>query len=116
LKKLQQCVVCQIYNRIFAVSLSYERQAQNYEKGLINYFIYMGKLSTPNNQEMNDRKFDFIDQWLPARYTSSVNMILKEDKKDPAYIRQVKNTRTDDMKIIDALYIVAQLNKLQVED
>lgn len=86
------------------------------KKGLINYFIYMGKLSTQSNQKMNDEKFDFIDQWLPARYTSSVNMILKDDKKDPAYIRRVKKTRTDDMKIINALYIVAKLNKLQTED
>lgn len=76
----------------------------------------MGKLSIPKNQKMNGEKFDFIDQWLPARYTSSVNIILKEDKKDPVYIRRVKKTRTDDMKVIDALYKVAQLNKLQVED
>lgn len=86
------------------------------KKGLTKLFIYMSKLSTPKNQKVSDEKFDFIDQWLPARYTSSVNLILKEDKKDPAYIRRVKKTRTDDKKTIDALYRVAQLNKLQVED
>lgn len=84
------------------------------KKGLTKLFIYMGKLSTPKNQKRIDEKLDFIDQWLPARYTSSVNMILKKDKRNPAYIRHVKNAKTNDEKIIDALYKVAQLNKLQV--
>jgi hypothetical protein len=75
----------------------------------------MGKLATTHNQKMIDEKYDFIEQWLPARYTSSVNIILKEDVRKPAYIRRVKKERIHDQKIIDALYKVAQLNKLQVE-
>lgn len=75
----------------------------------------MGKLATTHNQKVIDEKYDFIEQWLPARYTSSVNIILKEDQRNPAYIRKVKKEKIYDHKIIDALYKVAQLNKLQVE-
>ncbi|KIC61256.1 hypothetical protein [Chryseobacterium taiwanense] len=75
----------------------------------------MGKLATTHNQKMIDEKYDFIEQWLPARYTSSVNLILKEDARTPEYIRQVKNEKMYDEKVIDALYKVALLNKLQVE-
>ncbi len=77
--------------------------------------MYMGKLATLHNQKAIDEKYDFIERWLPARYTSSVNMILKKHSKDPAYIRQVKRARVYDEKITDALYKVAQLNKLQID-
>lgn len=60
-------------------------------------------------------KFEFIDKWLPAHYTTSVNIILKEEKKDPAYIRRVKNRRMIDAPVIDALYKVSLINKIQVE-
>jgi len=75
----------------------------------------MGKLETAPNQKTIDEKYDFIERWLPARYTTSVNIILKEDVRQPAYIRKVKKERISDKKILDALYKVAQLNKLQVE-
>ena len=75
----------------------------------------MNRLSTPHNQRSISEIYDFIEKWLPARYTHSVNLILKGEKKDPAYIRQVKNRKTDDRKITDALYTVAKLNRLQVE-
>ncbi len=75
----------------------------------------MGKLATSRNLKMIEEKLDFIEQWLPARYTGSVNIILKEDKKPPRYIWRVKKERIPDEKIIDALYKVAKLNKLQVE-
>lgn len=75
----------------------------------------MNRLSTPSNQRSISEMHDFIEKWLPARYTHSVNLILKDEKKDPAYIRQVKNRKTDDRKITDALYTVAKLNRLQVE-
>lgn len=75
----------------------------------------MSKLATTHNQKMIDEKYDFIERWLPARYTTSVNIILKEDVRKPAYIRKVKKEKIPDPKILDALYKVAQLNKLQVE-
>ncbi|HCR77993.1 MAG TPA: hypothetical protein DIW37_16620 [Chryseobacterium sp.] len=70
---------------------------------------------TKNKEKINER-FDFIEQWLPVRYTSSVNLILKKDKKEPSYIRQVKKERIHNKKIINALYKVALLNKLQLEN
>lgn len=62
------------------------------------------------------KKYDFIEQWLPTRYTKDVNTLLGKDKKDAAYIRQVKNERINNQKIMKALYTVAKLNKLQLEN
>jgi hypothetical protein len=50
----------------------------------------MSKLETNLNLKTIDEKYDFIERWLPARYTTSVNIILKEDVRKPAYIRKVK--------------------------
>ena len=76
----------------------------------------MGKTIHRYQKKRNVDKFDFIDQWLPAHYTSSVNLILKENTKDPSYIRRVKNRRMIDAPVIDALYKVSLLNKIQVEN
>lgn len=73
----------------------------------------MSKFETSYHQKMIDEKYNFIEQWLPVQYTSPVNMILKGDMKKPEYIRQVKNRKIYDEKIIDALYKVALFNKLQ---
>lgn len=73
----------------------------------------MGKFETTHDQKIINEKYDFIKQWLPVHYTSSVNFILKEDKKKPEYIRQVKNRTIYDERIMDALYKVALFNKLQ---
>ncbi len=81
-----------------------------------NLFICMGKpIHRYHNKKIVD-KFDFIDKWLPAHYTSSVNLILKENTQNPAYIRRVKNRRMIDPPIIDALYKVSLFNKIQVEN
>lgn len=90
-------------------------ETQNYEKRLNKIISFMSKLETNLNQKMIDEKYDFIERWLPARYTTSVNIILKEDIRKPAYIRKVKKERISDQKILDALYKVALLNKLQIE-
>lgn len=75
----------------------------------------MDKLMYPSHQKTIDDKFEFIEKWLPKRYTSSVNIILKQESRDPAYIRQVKNMRINDSKVVEALYIVSVFNKIQVE-
>lgn len=69
----------------------------------------------PCHQKIIDEKFDFIDQWLPARYTDSVNIFLKKESKDANYIRKVRMRKIDDEKVADALYKVSLVNKLQVE-
>lgn len=75
----------------------------------------MNTLMNPSHREKNDEKLNFIEQWLPARYTHLVNIILKEAQKDPAYIRKVKKKKINDTKVIDALYKVSQINKLQTD-
>lgn len=58
--------------------------------------------------------FDFIDENLPEKYSRQVLNLLPEDKKvDLAYIRTVKCDRIKNETIINALYRVAQWNKLQ---
>lgn len=73
----------------------------------------MSKLIYPYQNTVNER-FDFIDKWLPARYTGSVNIILKK-QEDPDYIRKVRNRLINDEAVIDALYKVSLFNKIQVE-
>ncbi|MCF2218194.1 hypothetical protein H9Q08_02630 [Chryseobacterium sp. PS-8] len=74
----------------------------------------MSKLIYPYQNTINER-FDFIDKWLPTRYTGSVNIILKKSR-DPDYIRKVKNRKVNDEDVIDALYKVSLFNKIQVEN
>lgn len=69
----------------------------------------------PCHQKIIDEKFNFIDQWLPARYTDSVNIFLKKESKDANYIRKVRMRKINDEKVADALYKVSLVNKLQVE-
>lgn len=73
----------------------------------------MNKSIYPHHKDKSDEKFDFIRQWLPVRYTSSVNILLKNDRKDPSYIRKVKNRKIKDDQVIDALYKISIFNKLQ---
>ncbi|WP_123852253.1 MULTISPECIES: hypothetical protein [Chryseobacterium] len=67
------------------------------------------------HQDRAVEKLDFIEQWLPARYTTSVNIILKKEPRDPAYIRKVKKKKINDHQVIDALYKVSLINKFQKE-
>jgi len=93
------------------------RQTQNYEKRFNEYvFICMSKSIYPNYKEKSDEKFHFIGQWLPVQYTASVNILLKNEPKDPAYIRKVKNRKIHDDQVIDALYKLSIFNKLQKDD
>lgn len=60
--------------------------------------------------------FDFIDQHLPEKYSREVCALLPDDKKvDQAYVRQVKKYRIKNETIINALYRVAQWNRIQSE-
>lgn len=97
------------------LQLSFRTNTKLRKKVKQNLFISMGQ---PIHRYLKKKivdKFDFIDKWLPAHYTTSVNIILKEEAKDPAYIRRVKNRRMIDERVIDALYKVSLLNKIQVE-
>jgi len=75
----------------------------------------MNTLMKHSHQDKTGEVLDFIEQWLPARYTTSVNIILKKAPKDPAYIRKVRNKKLNDQIVIDALYKVSLINKLQTE-
>ena len=85
------------------------------QKNTVQQFIHL-YMATTANQKTITKKYNFIEQWLPARYTKDVNLILKEHKAEPSYIRQVKKERIHNKKIMDALYAVAKLNKLQLEN
>ncbi|MEA1847441.1 MULTISPECIES: hypothetical protein [Chryseobacterium] len=76
----------------------------------------MNTLMKPSHQDKTGKKLDFIEQWLPPRYTTSVNIILKKEPKDPAYIRKVRKKKLSDEKVIDALYKVSLINKFQKEN
>ncbi len=76
----------------------------------------MNTLMNCTRQEKTGEKLDFIEQWLPARYTTSVNIILKNEPKDPAYIRKVRNKKISDPKVTDALYKLSLINKFQTEN
>lgn len=75
--------------------------------------LYMAKTQ---NQKKIDETYDFIDQWLPVRYTRDVNLVLKKNKKAPDYIRRVKKDRVHNKQIMNALLTVAKFNKLQLEN
>lgn len=73
-------------------------------------------MAKTQNQKRIDETYDFIDQWLPARYTKDVNLVLKKNKKAPDYIRRVKKDRVHNKQIMNALLAVAKFNKLQLEN
>ncbi|SMP25397.1 hypothetical protein [Chryseobacterium profundimaris] len=76
----------------------------------------MNTLMKPSHHDKTVEKLDFIEQWLPARYTNSVNIILKNEPRDPAYIRKVRNKKIIDSKVTDALYKISLINKFQTEN
>lgn len=73
-------------------------------------------MAKTQNQKKIDETYDFIDQWLPVRYTRDVNLVLKKNKKAPDYIRRVKKDRVHNKQIMNALLTVAKFNKLQLEN
>ncbi|MEC3875881.1 hypothetical protein [Chryseobacterium salviniae] len=75
----------------------------------------MNTLMNLSHHDKISEKLEFIEQWLPARYTTSVNIILKKQTKDPVYIRKVKNKKISDPEVTDALYKLSLINKFQTE-
>lgn len=76
----------------------------------------MNTLMKTSHHDKTGEKLDFIEQWLPARYTSLVNIILKKEPRDPVYIRKVRNKKIIDSKVTDALYKISLINKFQTEN
>lgn len=76
----------------------------------------MNTLMNPSHHDKTGEKLAFIEQWLPVRYTTSVNTILRKEPRDPAYIRKVRNKKIKDPKVTDALYKVSLINKFQIEN
>ncbi|UJF29865.1 hypothetical protein L0B70_00285 [Kaistella sp. 97-N-M2] len=73
------------------------------------------KIKVPENIHLNIHKtFDFIDEHLPEKYSRQVwNLLPDSAKVDLAYIRTVKKDRIKNALIMNALYRVAQWNKMQ---
>ncbi|GEM_PF-3266499 len=80
----------------------------------MSYGSNLEKIQTDTPIQSYKDVFDFIYEWLPARYSNEVVQML-DDKVDPAYVRQVKRERIRNPKIINALYRLAQYNKYQIE-
>jgi len=96
--------------------MSYPTDTKLRKKVKQKLFTSMSTMMNPSHHEKTGEKLDFIEQWLPARYTTSVNIILKKEPKDPAYIRKVRKKKVNDNKVIDALYKVSLINKLQTDN
>lgn len=73
------------------------------------------KIKVPEDIHLNiNATFDFINQNLPEKYSRQAWNLLPDDAKvDLAYIRTVKKDRIKNALIMNALYRVAQFNKLQ---
>ena len=77
------------------------------------------KIIVSNNEEKHYEKWLIIDAWLPTKYAKEVNNALPEDKRlsenDLSYIRHVKTKKINNDIIINALYLVAQARRIQLE-
>ena len=77
------------------------------------------KIIVSNNEEKHYEKWLIIDTWLPTKYAKEVNNALPEDKRlsenDLSYIRHVKTKKINNDIIINALYLVAQARRIQLE-
>ena len=75
------------------------------------------KIRVPEDIHLNINKtFDFINDHLPEKYSRQVwNLLPDNAKVDLAYIRTVKKDRIKNALIMNALYRVAQFNKLQTK-
>ena len=77
------------------------------------------KIIVSNMKEKHSEKWSVIDNWLPVKYAKEVNKALPEDKRlsenDLSYIRHVKTKKINNDIIINALYLVAQARRIQLE-
>lgn len=77
------------------------------------------KIIVSNIKEKYSEKWSVIDNWLPVKYAKEVNNALPEDKRlsenDLSYIRHVKTKKINNDIIINALYLVAQARRIQLE-
>lgn len=68
------------------------------------------------NFKTQDEMFDFIEEWLPRGYSNEVNKILgKKSKLNPVSIRRIKTKRIKNSVVMNALYKVAEQNRLQMQ-
>ncbi len=65
--------------------------------------------------DVNAEKWDFIDRNLPQHYSSEVLGIIDRNY-GKSYIRRVRKYRINNTVVFNALYRVAQLHKLQLEE
>ena len=77
------------------------------------------KIIVSNNEEKHYEKWLIIDAWLPTKYAKEVNKVLPSHRKfsedDLSYIRHVKTKKINNDIIINALYLVAQNRKIELE-
>lgn len=65
-----------------------------------------------NSQEvrLQTEMWETIDGWLPKKYSKTICRVFNI-KKDPSYIRHVKNRKLDSPEITKALLTLALYNK-----
>lgn len=77
------------------------------------------KIIVSNMPQKHSEKWNVIDNWLPIKYAKEVNKALPEENKfsddDLSYIRHVKTKKINNDIIINALYLVAQARRIQLE-
>ena len=78
------------------------------------------KIIVSNIKKKHSDKWEIIDAFLPNKYAKEVNKTLPEAQKFPdndlSYIRHVKTKKINNDIIINALYLVAQARKIQLEN
>ena len=72
-----------------------------------------------NKQKKLNEKWELIDLWLPQKYAKEVNKLLPSEHKfsedDLSYIRHVRTKKINNDMIINALFLVANVRRIQIQ-
>ena len=72
-----------------------------------------------NKQKKLNEKWQLIDLWLPQKYAKEVNKLLPLEHQCPehdlSYIRHVRTKKINNDMIINALYLVANVRRIQIQ-
>ncbi len=72
-----------------------------------------------NKQKKLNEKWELIDLWLPQKYAKEVNKLLPSEHQFPesdlSYIRHVRTKKINNDMIINALFLVANVRRIQIQ-
>ena len=72
-----------------------------------------------NKQKKLNEKWELIDLWLPQKYAKEVNKLLPSEHQfsedDLSYIRHVRTKKINNVMIINALFLVANVRRIQIQ-